>query len=352
MFIVDSVSQILQQIVSTMPLSKNALTRYQLINECFTNPRKRYWSIEEIIEKAESRDIQMARRTLEQDLHDMRDDARLNYHAPIAYSKKNNGHHYKDANYSIEKLPLSADEIETFELMVESFNRFKGAEVLNQGEGMFDKLGKVAGQLKHKKTKLGYSPILFERIPYNNGMEHFDALYQAIIKQNPLLICYKKFDNAKAKEHTFHPYLLKEYKFRWYLLGYNQKSKNKLLLALDRIESVAAVKIPFIPYKGKEPEKYFDNTIGVTIKDSGVKEIQLWFSHAQGNYIKTQQLHETRQIISDTSDGLIVTLQLIINYELLQTLLAFGPEMKVLEPTSLKEEMRGMLDRILELYKD
>ncbi|MEO7991369.1 MAG: WYL domain-containing protein [Chryseolinea sp.] len=335
-----------------MPLSKNALTRYQLINECFTNRRKRYWSIEEIIEKAKSRDIQMARRTLEQDLHDMRDDDRLNYHAPIAYSKKNNGHHYKDADYSIDTLPLSEDEIETFELMVESFKRFKGAEVLNHVEGMFDKLEKVAGQLKQKTSKLNYSPILFERIPYNKGIDHFDMLYQAILKQKPLLIHYKKFDNEKAKEHTFHPYLLKEYKFRWYLLGYNQKSKNKLILALDRIEGVAVVKIPFIPYKGKEPEKYFDNTIGVTIKDSGVKEIHLWFSHAQGNYIKTQQLHETQQIISDTSDGLMVTLQLIINYELLQTLLAFGPEVKVLEPASLKEEIRGMLEKSLELYKD
>ncbi len=334
-----------------MPLSKNALTRYQLINECFTNPRKRYWTIEEIIEKAESRDILIARRTLEQDLHDMRHDERLNYHAPIVYSKKNNGHHYKDADYSIEKLPLSEDEIETFELMVESFKRFKGAEVLNQVEGMFDKLEKVAGQLKQKKTKLNYSPVLFERIPYNKGIEHFDVLYQAIIKQKPLLIHYKKFDDEKAKEHIFHPYLLKEYKFRWYLLGYNQKSKNKLILALDRMESVATVKTPFIPYKGKDLEKYFDNTIGVTIKDSGVKEIRLWFSHSQGNYIKTQQLHETQQIISDTSDGLIVTVQLIINYELLQTLLAFGPQMKVLEPASLQQEIKDMIRKSMELYK-
>jgi hypothetical protein len=32
--------------------------------------------------------------------------------------------------------------------------------------------------------------------------------------------------------------LLKEYKFRWYLLGYSEKQKGKLILALDRIENV------------------------------------------------------------------------------------------------------------------
>ncbi len=46
-----------------MPLVKNALTRYLLINECLTNPRKRFWTIEEIMEKAEKRDIIVTKRT-------------------------------------------------------------------------------------------------------------------------------------------------------------------------------------------------------------------------------------------------------------------------------------------------
>src|SRR5690606_27886414 len=112
----------------------------------------------------------------------------------------------------------------------------------------------------------------------------------------------------------------------------------------------------FKPYKGIDVQKYFDHTIGVTIPNSyrnaGVKEIKVWFSPSQGNYVKTQHLHATQKIVSDDNTGLVVTYQLIPNYELMQTLLAFGPEVKVLEPLALQTQLREMLHKSLLLYKE
>lgn len=334
-----------------MANGKNPYLRYKIINACLANRQSPYCTIPELMEAMEKNDISVSQRSIESDLQAMRYDERLAYHAPIAYSRTNRGYYYTDASYTIDKLPLSEDDIEAFEMIVESFQRFKGAQVLNQVEGMFDKLGKVAGQLKIKKSKLSYPPVLFERIPYYKGIEHFDVLHHAILKQSPLLIRYKRFDHETAKEHTFHPYLLKEYKFRWYLLGYSETRRSKLILALDRMERIAPIRIAFKPYKGTEVQKYFDHTIGVTITSDAVNEIRLWCSVSQGNYIKTQHLHATQQIISDTADGLVISLQLIPNYELKQTLLSFGPEVKVLEPASLRDEMKAMLEKSLQLYK-
>ena len=216
---------------------------------------------------------------------------------------------------------------------------------------MFDKLDKVVmQQLKTQKASSGQPVVDFEKVPYSHGIEHFDRLYKAITKQQPLRIAYKRFEHDTVSEHIFHPYLLKEYKFRWYLLGYSEKRRSKLVLALDRMENIAPMKTAFNPNKGVDVQKYFDHTIGVTIKDTGVKEVRLWFSAAQGNYIKTQHLHATQKIVSDTKEGLVVTLQLIPNYELLQILLSFGPEVKVLEPNGLQEDVKAMLAKSLALY--
>lgn len=335
-----------------MANGKHPTFRYRIINLCFTNKQKRYWTIPEIMEELKEHDLSATYRTVERDFETMRFDKRLGYKAPIVYNRREKGYHYADPDYSIEKLPLGEEEIEMFEFMVDSFQRFKGAQILNQVEGMFDKLGKVVGQLKQKKrSKLSYSPILFESVPYYKGIENFDALYHAIIKQKPLLIRYKKFDHEIPKEHIFHPYLLKEFKHRWYLLGYSEKRRGKIILALDRMESITEKNIPFKPYKGADVQKYFDHTLGITINNTGVKEIRLWFSASQGNYIKTQHLHTSQRIVSDTPEGLVITLQLIPNYELLQTLLAFGAEVKVLEPQSLKDEVTAMLQKNLDLYK-
>jgi predicted DNA-binding transcriptional regulator YafY len=336
-----------------MPVIKSALTRYYIINECLTHPRKKYWTMEELMRKCENKDIVVSKRTLELDLHAMRYDERLNYQAPIAYDKKNKGFHYTDPSYSLEKLPVNENDIEMFEVLLESFQRIKGSPGLNQVGGMFEKLGKVVSQLREKKSKsqLSYPVVAFEKIPYYKGIEYFDPLYKAIMKQHPVQIAYKRFDRERAVVHVVHPYLLKEYKFRWYLLGYSEKRRGKLIFALDRIENLAVNKTTaFKPYKGIDIQKYFNHTIGVTINSSGVKEVKLWFSPSQGNYIKTQHLHETQEIIIDDQYGLVVTLNLVPNYELMQMLLGFGPEVKVLEPVTLHEEMKELLRRSLALY--
>jgi len=335
-----------------MPAPKSQAMRYKIINACLTNRKKPYPTLEYILEVLADNDIHVEKRAVEGDLESMRYDKRLGFNAPIEFNRKYRGYYYTDPDYTIDKLPLNAEEMEAFQLIVESLNRFKGAKVLQQVEGIFDKLDKVAmQQMKRKKRAVNYPVADFEKMPYSKGIEHFDKLYEAIVKQQPLLITYKRFDSDRASEHLFHPYLLKEYKFRWYLLGYSEKRKGKLVLALDRIEDIlSSKKTTFKPARGMEVQKYFDHTLGVTINPTSVKEIRVWFSAAQGNYVKTQHLHATQQIVRDDSSGLIVTFQLIPNYELLQTLLAFGPECKVLEPASLRAELKDMLRKSMQLY--
>jgi predicted DNA-binding transcriptional regulator YafY len=320
--------------------TKNALTRYYLINECLTHPRKHYWTLEEIMDKAAGRDIQVTKRTLELDLYSMRYDEQLNYRAPIRYCKKNKGFHYTAADYNIERLPLTKDDIETFDLMVQALQRFKGAQVLQKVEGVFDKLSKVAYQLKKQSKN---NPIVaFEQVPNEKGIDHFDVLHGAILKQRPVLIAYKKFDTDGITEHVAHPYLLKEYKFRWYLLCYSEKRRHKIILALDRIERVTRMKVPYKPYKGKDLLHYFEHTIGVTLGDGAAEEIVLWFSPLMAPYIKTQHLHPTQTTLRDDAKGLTIALKLIPNPELTQLILGYGADVRVMKPLSLKEKIAGI----------
>ncbi len=334
-----------------MSAGKNPYQRYYILNACFTNRQKPEWTKEELIRKLNENDFAVSARTIDNDLSAMRDDKRLGFFAPIKFCRKAYAYHYTDPEYSIDKLPLTSDEIEAFELIVESFKRFRGAQVFKNVAGIFDKLDKVVKQqAKPKKGEVTYSVVDFEKVPNSKGIEHFDKLHSAIIKQQPLLVAYKRFDQP-VRDHVFHPYLLKEYKFRWYVLGYSEPSRKKIILALDRIENLTIKKIPFKPYTGIDVQKYFDHTIGVTVNADGVKEVQLWCSVSQGHYFKTQPLHETQQILSDDATGLVLSLQLVINYELLQTLLAFGAEVKVLKPASLQQQVKDMIVRGMKLYE-
>lgn len=334
-----------------MPSGKNPFLRYHIINTCLTNKKKPYPTTEELIQAMAKHDIHIANRALANDLEAMRYDKRLGYFAPIAFCRSHYGYHYTDPEYTIDKLPLSSEEVEAFELIVESLRRFRGAQIGQQVEGIFDKLDKVVmPQLKTRKSRLSHPVVDFEKVPYAKGIEHFDALYRAIIKNQPINISYRKFDHTIPTKHLFHPYLLKEYKFRWYVVGHSEKRQGKNIFALDRIIKITPRKVPYRQYTGTDLQKYFEHTIGVTIGITGVKEVRLWCSPMQGHYLKTQHLHATQQIISEDRTGMVVSLQLIPNYELLQTLLAFGPEVEVLQPASLREQMIDMLTKSMQRY--
>src|SRR5260221_6190317 len=224
--------------------NKSPFLRFKIINECLTNKQSPYPTIEELKAAFAKHDIKIEKRAIEGDLEAMRYDKKLGFNAPIAYNRTHSGYHYTHPDYNMDKLPLTRDDVEAFEIILESFQRFRGARILTQVEGMFDKLDKVVmQQLKRRKGET-HAPIVdFEQVPFSKGIEHFDRLCKATQKQQPLVIGYRKFGREHVNEHVFHPYLLKEFKFRWYAMGYSETRRCKLVLALDRIENIAPARV-------------------------------------------------------------------------------------------------------------
>ncbi|MBS1504171.1 MAG: WYL domain-containing protein, partial [Bacteroidetes bacterium] len=88
-----------------------------------------------------------------------------------------------------------------------------------------------------------------------------------------------------------------------------------------------------------DPEAYFKDCIGVNFMERVIERVVLSFSPNQGNYVKTQHLHRSQNIIKDEPDGLIVELNLIVNHELKMLILSFGDQVRVLEPVWLAEDI-------------
>jgi predicted DNA-binding transcriptional regulator YafY len=113
-----------------MPVTKNVLARFRILNACFANSRKRYWTISELKEKLSEYDINIERRTLEHDFEHMRYDDRLGYHAPIAYDKKEKGFYYTDPKFTIERLPLTKDDMDIFTKTINIIRQYKGVKLV------------------------------------------------------------------------------------------------------------------------------------------------------------------------------------------------------------------------------
>lgn len=184
------------------------------------------------------------------------------------------------------------------------------------------------------------------------GTQHIHAILHAIQNKFQIKFYYKKFWKENPEIRTIEPYLLKEFRNRWYVFGFDIDKKSVRTFGLDRIQAIQVLPIKFQFPKQINIEEYFRDSFGVFGKNSGGKqEIILQFFNNQGEYIKTMPLHHSQQIIEEKGDETIVKLHVAPTHDFLMELLHFGELVKVIKPQSIAQEIKEKLESALNLYK-
>lgn len=139
------------------------------------------------------------------------------------------------------------------------------------------------------------------------------------------MITYKSFKSKEESKFHFHPFILKEFNNRWFLIGKTKASQPITNLALDRI---IAIDYDFnIPYLEEhfDADTYYKDIIGVTV-NSGLqpRRIELWIDAINAPYVLTKPLHSSQRLIRKNEDkSIIVHLFISPNYEMERLLLGF-----------------------------
>ena len=335
-----------------MPVNRNALIRYRTIDKCLQNRRKK-WSIQDLMDACsdalyeyEGVDAVISLRTLRMDLTAMRGDA-LGYNAPIVVTDKKY-YTYEDADYSITNIPLTSQDLNILQEVTHLLQQFKGFRHFNEVSEMVNKLEDKIYSEQHQQAPV----IDFEKNDLLTGIEWLDILYKAIVNESAIFLSYQSFKARAASEITFYPYLLKEYRNRWFVLGMKKQQKEILTLALDRIQQVeVSPKEPYRKHKDFDASTYFKDIIGVTRNFADKPTLISFFAnHLHAPYIKTKPLHHTQQIVEQTKDGVVFSIEVIPNFELERELLGFGEGLKVLSPNSLVRLLKRKTRLLYENY--
>lgn len=183
------------------------------------------------------------------------------------------------------------------------------------------------------------------------GTEHIHGILHAIQNKIQLKFFYKKFWEKDPEIRLIEPYLLKEFKNRWYVFGRDVQKNDLRTFGLDRIQSLQISETKFQQAQNVDVNDYFKNSFGVYGGNSIKPEkIKLLFYGNQGEYIKTMPLHPSQTITEETETHTLVELYLIPTKDFLMELMQFGAYVKVLEPTSLAQQLKVTLEKTLELY--
>jgi predicted DNA-binding transcriptional regulator YafY len=335
-----------------MPINKLALVRYKTIDSCLQN-RFRKWTLEDLMEACsdalyeyEGMTKGISRRTIQLDIQNMRSE-KLGYNAPIIVTDKK-FYSYEDKGYSITNSPLTQQDLGTLVEVLDVLKQFKGFGYFQELTGMVTRLEDKLYTHQHK----GKSYIDFEKNELLKGLQHIDLLHKAIINKKTIDILYQSFKAASAQNITFYPYLLKEYRNRWFILGCNKRTKATMILALDRIEQFKELRSEKYMKPDFDVTTYFDDVIGVSkMPNQEPQLIVCKISKEHAPYIITKPIHASQQIIRGEKDGTVFSIHVIWNFELERELLGFGEQLQVLAPRRIQGKLRARMKRAVAAYE-
>ena len=264
----------------------------------------------------EKLEIGFSKRTLQRDLKEIRDLFGLD----IEYSRSSKG-------YFISK---SETDNMNFQRMMEAFDMFNS---LNLAQDL--------------------APFIHLEKRRPQGTENLYGLLHAIKNKFQIQFSYQKFWEEEISKRKAEPYVLKEFKNRWYVMAKDSRDGNIKSFAFDRLTDLEITNQKFeypVTYNIEENYRYCFGIISPN--DEKPQEIILSFDPFQGKYIKTLPLHHTQQILIDNDEELQIKLKLCITHDFIMELLSYGNNMKVVKPKSLIKILRTEHQKAFEQYSN
>lgn len=335
-----------------MPTNKNAAIRYQALDKCFRDHRHRYY-IDDLIDACEEALYYyngiggVSRRQIFEDIKFMESDT--GWSIPLERRKdgKKVYYRYENSDFSINKQPLTDEEAQQLQTVILTLSRFRG---LPSNEWVEDVISNLEWRfnLKGKNENI----ISFEQNPNLKGLEYLSNVIDATSNHQPLRIEYHNYKNGgKDILSVIHPYYVKQYNNRWFLLGLDNKRKEISNLALDRILSIQVEsEVIFIPNETINFDRYFDDVVGVSIPKDDVKKetIVLRFTEARFPYVTSKPIHKSQTVVNE--EKCIISLDVKPTRELEQQILSFGSDVEVLSPGVFREQIARKIEDIHKKY--
>ena len=297
------------------------IKRYLLIiNYLIDNKRP---TLKQILQYIHSSDLFCSHRTLQRDFNDLRNE----FGIEIVVDKIDN-------SYSI-----NYDESENIDEVLRLF------KISNSAHVMIETINEGKNTMKY---------ISLDSSDNLTGIDLLEPLITALKTKQVITFNHFNFQTEETKSITLHPYLLKEYKNRWFLIGENCKYNDFSIYGIERISNLVLTSNYFVPKADYDPKTNFENVIGIATRPFRIglpeQDFTLTMTEEQGCYFKTLPWHKNQKILVDNKDEFRVKLHLLPNYEFMQMLYMYCDKVTVLEPQWLRDHLKEVFKASSDKY--
>ncbi|MBQ3929759.1 MAG: WYL domain-containing protein [Paludibacteraceae bacterium] len=190
--------------------------------------------------------------------------------------------------------------------------------------------------------------ILLEDIP--SGVNFLSLIIDAMKSNSVLKLTYRGFNADKPYSFNVHPYCVKLFKQRWYLVAYDTDYHTLRTYSLDRILNCEKLEDSFVLPIWFNAESYFKNTFGVNGVDKEPEEVKIRVKYDLANYLRTLPIHSSQKELGKKGGYVEFSYYVVPTIELIQEFRRYGSDLEILAPESLRNKFRDDASSLSDTY--
>ena len=265
-------------------------------------------------------------------------------------------HNHKKAIKDIFDVYIECDRKDGYRYYIDEPERIEGNNLRSWLISSYATLNQIQADNKLEDR------IIFEEIP--SGQTWLTCIADAMRRNHVLSIMHQGFGKPEPSTFDIEPYFLKVVKRRWYVVArspyYSERNKEQgvkpsdvyLVYALDRISDIQDTGRTFKMKKNFDVHSYFEGCCGIITSNESSQKIVLRAYNGFADYLRTLPLHESQREIGSDDESTLFEYHLKPTFDFYQLVLAQGDQVEVLEPESVRDEMRNFAQNILDFYTE
>ena len=202
--------------------------------------------------------------------------------------------------------------------------------------------------------------VSVEDIP--SGHRHLTSIMEAMTENCGIVIGYRKYTSSETDTYTLHPYAVKEFAKRWYLVAYCMERKGMRVYGLDRIRSLEITDERFRMPKNFDVDALFATSFGIYIPEEKGQTIVFRTTQKEANFLRDLPLHssqreltaaQVRRLAPEYARDGRVYFEIFVcpNEALTMEFCKHGARLEVLSPATVREAVAAELRKAAEAYQ-
>ncbi|MBR5255255.1 MAG: WYL domain-containing protein [Bacteroidales bacterium] len=192
--------------------------------------------------------------------------------------------------------------------------------------------------------------VSVEDIP--SGQKWLISVMQAMLDNAEMELHYRKYMSEEEEVRHIRPYAVKEFAKRWYIVAYSGEASALRVYAMDRILALKPTGDKFKMPKGFQVDELFESSYGIYLPEGDPPVlVKLRTTLREAAYLQDLPLHPSQMFLGEKDGYCLFALRVIPNPNFIMELVKHGERLEILEPESLREQVKQALRNALKLYE-